>query len=226
MPTVCVQAGGDRLDRLVAAHAGVSRREARLLIAQGRVRVAGRVVRIVSRQVRAGSELEIDAAPARPAVGRKAAPVLLHLDPWCVAIAKPAGLLSETDRAGSPSLETEVPALLTAAGERKTAVKLVHRLDAGTSGVIILARTPMAATALGHAFARGDARKTYLALCVGQVREACTVNAPLGRVQGTRQGVVAKGRPAVTHVVPMSTSEQASLVRALPETGRTHQIRV
>ncbi len=219
------EAGG-RLDRLVAAAAGVSRREARLYIAQGLVRVGGKVVRIVSRPVRAGHELVINAAPASATPVAREPLALVHLDAWCVAVAKPAGLLSETDRAGSPSLETEVPALLKAQGERKTHVKLVHRLDAGTSGVIILARTPTATTELGRAFATGTARKTYLALCQGQIKEPRTVDGPIGRAQGTRHAVMAAGRPAVTHVVPMRWSDRASLVRAIPETGRTHQIRV
>lgn len=219
---------GERLDRLVMATATVSRRVARLWIAQGRVQVNGRVVRIVSRPIDSGARIRVEPEPqaSRGSEAGHAPVTVLHLDAWMIAVAKPAGLLSESDRQGSPSLESEVPHLLARAGERKTRVFLAHRLDAGTSGVLVLARTPMAAKALGDTFAQGRAEKQYLALCAGALVEPQTVDAPIGRQAGVRHMIDASGRPALTHVVPLAHQGRASLVRALPKTGRTHQIRV
>ncbi len=224
---VAASDAGDRIDRWLAHRAGVSRRQARLWIAQGLVRLDGRSVRILSRELRAGARVELRGGAASPAPHPEARePVLLALDAQLVVVDKPAGLLSEHDRSGAPSLESLVPGLLARRGERRTDVRLVHRLDAGTTGVMVLARTPAATRALNAAFAAGQVHKTYLALCVGRLAEAVRVDAPIGRVAGARHGVVAGGKPARTVVEPIAVGERATLVRARPETGRTHQIRV
>jgi len=159
----------------------------------------------------------------------KAAPAdalrVVFCDRYLIVIDKPAGLLSEHDRFGSPSLESIVPALLRGRGERDR-VWLAHRLDAGTSGVIAMARTPMAAAALGEAFRAGTVRKTYLALCSGRVTEVGVIDAPIARAQGTRHAVHPSGKPARTAVTILAQSSAATLVGAEPKTGRTHQIRV
>jgi RluA family pseudouridine synthase len=223
--TVPEHEDGERLDRLVASHVGCSRRVARVLIGQGSVRVRGRVLKILSRAVRAGAHVSVQ---QRPESGRPDAPdvEILHLDRWVVAVAKPAGLLSETDRQGSPSVETAVVRLLADRGERRTEVKLVHRLDAGTSGVLLLARTPMAARELGAVFARARARKEYLALVAGRLATPRNVREPIRRAAGVRHEVGEGGKQASTRFEPLRVGKKATLVRALPRTGRTHQIRV
>ena len=246
---------GDHLDKLVAHASGVSRRTARTWISAGRVSVGGKCVRILTRPIRGGSLVSIRQAPTdRVAEGRpsrfdvgvqgssagvaarfssvRGAPVhhspldVIYADRYLVAVNKPAGLLSEHDRFGSPSLESLVPAELRRRGERDR-VWLVHRLDAGTSGVIVLARTPMAVKSLGEQFRDGASAKRYLALCRGRLEGEKLIDAPIARAQRTKHEVSPHGKPAATRVLGLATiGEAASLVRAEPLTGRTHQIRV
>jgi 23S rRNA pseudouridine1911/1915/1917 synthase len=216
---------GARLDRLVAAAAGVSRRVARIWIASGRVKVGGQVVRVLAREIRAGRRVEIEpeSESATPA-GHVELP-LVHLDRWVAAVNKPAGLLSERDRHGAPSVESVLPEVLAERRER-TDLWLVHRLDAPTSGVLLLARTPQAAERLGEAFRSATAKKLYLALVQGRLERRLDINEPIARVRGTLHAVQKGGKPAHTLVEPLASSESATLVAARPRTGRTHQIRV
>lgn len=226
--TVTAEQGGGRLDQLVAQQLGASRRIARLWISQSLVEVNRRIVRILTRPIAAGAQIVVRAAaPAAPEPARSGRPDvrILHLDRWVVVVAKPAGLLSETDRYGSPSLQSVVPQLLLARGEHDR-LWLVHRLDAGTSGVLIMARTPGAAASLGESFKTHAAQKTYLALCQGCLPEPCEVNLPIARAQGTRHMVSPGGKPALTLLRPLRGARSACLVEARPRTGRTHQIRV
>ncbi len=250
---VAPESAGEHLDKAVARMARVSRRIARMWISGGRVQVNGKTMRILTRPLRAGSRVQItppvegaevssgrhkqphsgpraEASPTMPPSRDGHVPLqdhhILYLDQWMVAIHKPAGLLSESDRFGGPSIETMLPRLLSQRGEKKTALWLVHRLDAGTTGVMVLARTPLASTMLGQSFRESSARKTYYALCKGRFAEACDVDAPIARVQGTLHGVDPKGKPAQTRFEVMAQSDDASWVAAFPRTGRTHQIRV
>ncbi len=215
-----------KLDKLVQAVAGVSRRVARTLIATGQVRVDGRAIRIVSRELKAGAALEIDLGQAASHEPAPSEIGVLYADRYMIVVDKPAQLLSEHDRFGSPSLESRVPALLRERGERDERVWLVHRLDAGTSGVIVLARTPMAVAALNDAFRESRVEKRYLALVKGRLDESRVVDAPIGKAERTKHRVDAGGKPAQTHVEPLASVADATLVLATPRTGRTHQIRV
>lgn len=99
----------------------------------------------------------------------------------------------------------------------------VYRLDRDTSGICLAAKSAYAAKQL-----QGSTRKTYLALVCGILTESGTVDAPIGRQDGSviRRCVRADGKPAVTHFVPLRHSDRYTLLSLRLETGRTHQIRV
>ena len=232
-----------RLDRLVATHTGLSRRCARLLISAGRVRLGGRTCRILTRTVNAGAKISIVAEPgpdqrpaspveARAPAGRAAltpqqqAPHILYEDRWLIAISKPAGLLSEGDRFGGPCVETWLGAHLRRQGLCDK-LWLVHRLDAGTSGVLLLSRHRGVAAALNAIFAERRAQKHYLALVSGTPSApTLRLDGPIARVMGTQHGVRPAGKSALTDIEILGAAQGFTLVRAAPHTGRTHQIRV
>ncbi len=145
------------------------------------------------------------------------------------ALDKPAGVsMATSSRAGSG--EEAVRRLLEACGERPDpSLRLVHRLDVGTSGVVLLARTEEAHRALTQALQNRRARKTYRALVWGRPVPPDGVYAdPLGRDpnDGRRMKVRRDGKPAVTRYRTLARLSPVTDLELSPETGRTHQIRV
>ena len=161
---------GARLDRLVAILTGVSRKEARQMIGSGRIWVKKRPAKILSKRFKAGTVIEVRESSGSKPSGAAAAAApkssqeleVIHLDHEIIVVNKPSGLLTEHDRFGSPSLESVVPAWLDAHGHNNR-IWLVHRLDAVTSGVVVLARSQRAVKRLNAVFRERDAKKTYLA---------------------------------------------------------------
>ncbi|HTP25030.1 MAG TPA: RluA family pseudouridine synthase [Anaeromyxobacteraceae bacterium] len=218
---------GARLDRFVSARGGISRGEARRAIAAGGVYLDGRRCKVASRAVRQGQSVLVsleDPERAKPAAAPLDRRRILHLDEFLVAVDKPAFVPAQptlsSDRGALPEL---VSALLGAP------VFLVHRLDRETSGVTVFARSPHAAAALSEAFRAGTVQKVYLALTVrSPVPPRGRIDAPLGPdpKRPGRRTVAARGEPAATQYETLRHGQSgAALVRCLPETGRTHQIR-
>ena len=229
---------GERLDRVVALLADVSRNRAGAAIDAGAVYVDRTVATVRSRKVRAGEELVVNGLEREiarvPAGDGSVTLSVLHEDDEIVVVDKPAGLVVHP---GAGNLGgTLVNGLLARypemAGVGSVARPgIVHRLDLGTSGALAVARTQRAYDSLVAQLAERTVGRRYLALVWGRP-EAPTgvVDAPIGRStrDRTRMAVVGSGRPARTHYELEETRDApvTSLLRCHLETGRTHQIRV
>ncbi len=227
---------GERVDAAGARISGISRSRMADLLDAGGVRLDGRMVAKPSERVRGGEMLEIELA-ARP-IGVQVHPQLaqglriVHLDADIVVVDKPAGVASH------PSLGWDGPSVtehLAAAGvqiatggapERQG---VVQRLDVGTSGLMVLARSESAYSILKQAFRDHQVRKIYHALVQGHPDPfSGTIDAPIGRDprHDWKMTIVAKGRRSITHYSTIEAFRWATLLEVQLETGRTHQIRV
>lgn len=231
-----------RLDAWLAGATELSRSQLQRLIKAGHVTVDGVEERIPRRRLFGGEQVQVAVPPPPPSelVAQDIPVPVLHLDDDLVVVDKPADLVVHPAR-GHPD-GTLVNALLhLIAGARADGdfptdparPGIVHRLDRGTSGVMVVARTPEALTHLAGQFAARTVQRRYLALVWGRLSGAAgTVDAPLGRHPGDRLRVAVqpRGKRAVTHwrvVDEAVVAGQAfSLVACRLETGRTHQIRV
>lgn len=154
---------------------------------------------------------------------------IVFMDGEAIVLDKPAGLPVSTPRAGGTSIEALAPAVLRFGFSR--APTPVHRLDQDTSGCLLLARNPKAHRRFAAAFAAGEAAKTYLALLArvpegegGMIELALAKTS--SRATGWRIAADRDGRPARTRWRLLDCVGDKALVAFMPETGRTHQIRV
>ena len=158
--------------------------------------------------------------------------MVLHEDNSIIAFNKPAGLAVQAGSGVARSLDEMMAAFAKSNGKRP---RLVHRLDQGTSGVIVAAKTQPVAAKLSEAFAGRDVQKTYLALVKGRLPPAETgvIDAALVKVEegGKARMIIAragrKGAQAARTGWRVIAREGAyALMQMSPETGRMHQIRV
>jgi 23S rRNA pseudouridine1911/1915/1917 synthase len=198
-------------------------------IEAGAVQVDGRLLRGRDKVV-GGERVLIEARiEADEQVVAQALPLdIVFKDRALLVINKPPGMVVHPGAGNSG--QTLQNALL--AFDPKLAVVpragIVHRLDKDTSGLLVVARTPEAHTALVAAIAEREVERHYIALCTGVMTAGGTVDEPIGRhrSQRTRMAVRSDGRPAVTHYRVLKRFRSHTMVRAELETGRTHQIRV
>jgi 23S rRNA pseudouridine1911/1915/1917 synthase len=230
---------GERLDRIVAFVADVSRSVAAAVIAAGGVTVDGDVVTSGKVRLGEGSVVAIDPAALpveeRPGPDASVSFTVVHADDDVIVVDKPAALVVHPG-AGNPD-GTLVNGLLARYPEiagigDPIRPGIVHRLDAGSSGLLVVARTAAAAGALATQFASHTASRHYVALVWGHPGAPHgVIDAPIGRDRRDplRMAVVADGRPSRTEyevrdrfVRPV----ELALLSCRLETGRTHQIRV
>jgi 23S rRNA pseudouridine1911/1915/1917 synthase len=227
---------GNRLDQVIARLFGLSRSAAAAVVDAGDAAVDG-VCRSKSEKVRAGAWLEVRLPPP-PGVGRPvlAQPVtglqIVHSDDEIVVVAKPVGVAAHASPGWSgPTVTAGLAALghtvaTSGAAERQG---IVHRLDVGTTGLMVVAKSERAYSLLKRAVKEREVEKRYHAVVQGHPDPSSgTIDAPIDRhpTQDYKFAVVSGGRPSVTHYDTVEAFPAASLVDVRLETGRTHQIRV
>ena len=230
---------GERLDRIVAFILDVSRSVATTVIGLDGVEVDGEIASTGKIRLTEGQEVTVDpdAVPVEepPQADDTVVFTVLHEDDDIIIIDKPAGLVVHPG-AGNPD-GTLVNGLLARYPEiadigEPVRPGIVHRLDAGSSGLLVVARTAEAAADLIDQFSTHDATRVYLALVWGHPSAPHgVIDAPIGRSRRDplRMAVVADGRWARTDYRVLERFDrpaELSLLECRLETGRTHQIRV
>lgn len=250
---VTAEQAGARLDKALAMLASeISRARLQQVIKEGGVALNGAAFTDGSRKVVEGDELTLIMPAARPPdpVGQDIPLTVVYEDEYLIVIDKPAGLVVHP--AGGHEDGTLVNALIAHCGESLSGIGgvrrpgIVHRLDKGTSGLLVVAKTDKAHHGLAKQFAdhgrTGPLQRAYLALVWGALRRPYgTVEANLERSNKNREKMAVvneeRGREAITHFTVLErypvllkgkdeTEALASLVECRLETGRTHQIRV
>ena len=226
---------GERVDAALAKMLGLSRSAAADLISSGSVTLDNQTV-LKSHRVSTDQMLEVTLAEKRDALAVVATDVddlrIVYEDTDLVVIDKPAGV------AAHPSVgwtgPTVVGALLakgvristSGAAERQG---IVQRLDVGTSGLMMVAKTEVAYSRLKQAFRDRAVHKVYHAVIQGHPDPfEGTIDAPIGRHPKAefKFAVMNEGKPSITHYKLLEAFASASLIEVILETGRTHQIRV
>jgi len=232
------EGGASRADRFLADVIGtMSRSRVKALMEAGCVLLDGTPLREPAQTLRAGSIVDLiepPSAPARPA-GEEIPLPILYEDRDLIVLDKPAGLVAhpapgnETGTLVNALIAHSGDSLEGIGGERRPGI--VHRLDKDTSGLMVVAKTPLAHQALSDAFAARDIDRAYLALAWGAITPTSgEFDGPIGRDPRDRKRmtvVKSGGKTALTRYRVLRISHAAiSLIECRLATGRTHQIRV
>ena len=225
---------GSRLDRFIASRLGDrTRSQIQRLIREGRVELDRTAAR-PGTAVRAGDVVRLDMPAPAPATPRpEAIPLdVLYDDADLLVVDKPAGMVvhpaaGHADGTLVNALLHHVRDLSGIGGELRPGI--VHRLDRGTSGAMVVAKHDRAHAELARQFADREVEKEYVALVWGLVRQGRRIDLPIGRDPVDRKRISVRSRrarEAVTRVVAAEALDGVTLVRLAIATGRTHQIRV
>jgi 23S rRNA pseudouridine1911/1915/1917 synthase len=229
---------GERLDRVLPQlWSALSRVRAQELIRDGGVRVNGHPAERPAQLVASGDELEVVEVPSSRlrAGGSVAAElVVLFEDEHLAVVDKPAGQIvhpTSVVRGGTVSELAVARFGKLPAPQGGDRPGIVHRLDADTSGLLVVAKSQEAAEPLVEMFRQRGVEKRYLALVAGEPRfESDWIRSTLGRAQRRSDRVMVlpegEGRPAETFYTVQERFERFALLECRPRTGRTHQIRV
>lgn len=226
---------GERIDVGIARLFGLSRTRAAELVGEGGAEIDGRTVAARSMRLEPGAMLTVEIpGPQRVEVRPQIAPgmALVHEDADIVVVDKPVGV------AAHPASGWDGPTVLGHLAAAGVSIRtsgdperqgIVSRLDVGTSGLMVVARTERAYTHLKDAFRAHAVAKTYHALIQGSPEEPeGVIDAPIGRDRrhDWRFAVTADGKPSITRYRTLERVRGATLLEVGLETGRTHQIRV
>ncbi len=210
---------GIPLDRQVRDRLGLSWKNAKTLVTTGKVHVDGVLVTTPQSTPDAGAEISVDTNRRRPS-RRRSFPEerILHRDEHLFVVDKPIGLVSVPPTPTGES--TILDHLIRITGGP---VLAVHRLDHGTSGLMLFARSDDTAATLEEMFRRHAVRRTYLALCHGHPTAPARWAEPLTlRKPGAPPGEVT----ATTNLLSSNPAGPAALLHLAPQTGRWHQVRL
>jgi len=232
---VGLEAKGCRLDVFLTQVLSLSRASVKKMIDEGFIRCGAEPLKRASMKLKGGESFSVRFPEKKePSLLPESIPLdILYEDDSLLVINKPAGFVVHPG-AGHEA-QTLVNALLfhcrdLPVGSDPLKPGIVHRLDKGTSGVMVVAKTTEAMESLQHAFKDRQIRKIYLTLLHGKVTPSGTIESKLGRHVRKRQKISSKtkkGKLAVTHwKVLRYFDEKYSWVEVRIETGRTHQIRV
>jgi 23S rRNA pseudouridine1911/1915/1917 synthase len=230
---------GERLDRIVALVTDASRSDAAALVAAGGVRVDGEVVASGKLRLQLGQVIDVDESklpmPDLPAADPTVEFAVVYEDNDVIVVDKPAGLVvhpgaGNLDRTLVNGLLAGYPELADIGEAYRPGI--VHRLDVGTSGLMVVARSIPAYHSLVYALSQRDVTRVYRTMVWGHpANPTGVIDAPIGRDHrdAMRMAVVVDGKSARTryHVLTAyRTPTEASSVECRLESGRTHQIRV
>ena len=235
--TIDAEDAGRRIDNFLHSELpDVPRGRLYRLVRRGEVRVDGARVR-AGRRLRAGEAVRIPPVAAAgsdepvrriaPGRGLRLEERILYEDERLLVLNKPAGLAVH----GGSGVSFGVIELLRAARPRASCLELVHRLDRDTSGCLIVAKRRSALRTLHEALRGRALDKRYVALLRGSLSDGQQrVDLPLDRGRSSggerRVRVSRAGRESVTELAPLAPGREVTLAEAIPQTGRTHQIRV
>ncbi len=223
------RASPGRLDAVIAERLGVTRADVQRAIAAGSVFVDG-AVRAKSFRLGGGEVIQAELSVVRELTPEGPPVEIRYRDPHLIVVSKPAGLVThptESRRSGTLVNRLLGMGVPLSRGGDPLRPGIVHRLDAGTSGLLVVACDDDTRDALTAMLRRHQIGRRYLVLVRGAVEhDRMTVDAPLGR-RGARIRLEPEtGKPAATEFEVLERFGRATLLEAVPRTGRTHQIRV